>query len=66
VLVYAIADLELGDRRGLGQTIGDLHHTRRGAETWLAEVLADHPKWTGQLRVVQVDLARAPLAILPS
>jgi hypothetical protein len=60
VRVYAIADLDLRDRRGLGQTIGDFHVSRRDAETWLAEVLADQPESRERLRVVQVDLGRQP------
>jgi hypothetical protein len=65
VRVYAIADLDLRDRHGLGQTIGDLHLSRRDAETWLAEVLADQPEWGERLRVVRVDLGRQPLTISP-
>jgi len=61
--VYAIADLELGDRFNLGQTVGDVELSRSAAEAQLAERLADEPDWAGRLRVVAFDLGSPRLVL---
>ena len=63
VIVYAIADLELGDRFNLGQTVGDVELSRSAAEAQLAERLADEPDWAGRLRVVAFDLGSTRLVL---
>jgi len=45
VVVYAIADFELEDRHGLGETVGEVHFTHAEADAELAEMLADEPTW---------------------